>query len=68
MAEYLSATLRDFCQQEWLKEMRAHCKNGHFELLPSEVARIVAERWSVDPATILLAFAPEKGTGDAPSR
>lgn len=55
---YMSAALAEFFQQEFLREMRAHCKNGRFELLPSEAATIVAARWSVDPATVLLAFAP----------
>ena len=55
---FMSLATKEFYRSEFVKEMRGSLKDGHFTLLPSEAAKIVGDRWSVSPETVLLSLAP----------
>lgn len=55
---FMSMRLKEFYRDEFVREMRAGLKDGHWTKLPSEAAKIVGDRWSVSSETVLLALAP----------
>ena len=57
---YMSLMVRKFYQKEFLAEMNAHKDGDRFLLLPSEAAKIVGDRWSVDPTIVILSFGEQK--------
>ncbi|HWY14388.1 MAG TPA: hypothetical protein VNX86_04520 [Rhizomicrobium sp.] len=55
---------REALRSEWVKTMRENSTDGHWDILPSEAAAIVARKFNVTAELVLLAFAPEVGFRD----